>query len=135
MNININKDFEKQYKDDAWRGFTLKEVCCMLLFLLVLFSIVYVCWKWLHLPPELAAYFAVPFGLPILCIGFLKYQGLTPLELVKELIFEYQTKLLIYDAEEMPKPPVFTMEPQEASGMERRKWRRLKKRHKKRKGQ
>lgn len=41
MNININKDFEKHYKDDAWRGFTLKEVCCMLLFLILLFGMVF----------------------------------------------------------------------------------------------
>lgn len=27
MNININKDFEKEYKDDSWRGFSMQEVC------------------------------------------------------------------------------------------------------------
>ena len=26
MNININKDFEKEYKDDSWRGFSMEEV-------------------------------------------------------------------------------------------------------------
>ena len=70
LNININKDFEKHYKDDAWRGFTLKEVCCMLLFLILLFGMVFFCWKWLHMQPDLAVYLAVPFGLPVLCVGF-----------------------------------------------------------------
>ena len=135
MNININKDFEKHYKDDAWRGFTLKEVCCMLLFLILLFGMVFFCWKWLHMQPDLAVYLAVPFGLPVLCVGFLKYQGMTPVELVKEMVFEYRTKFLLYDAEEVPEPQIFTMDSIIHSGIDRKEWKRLRKKHKKRKGQ
>ena len=87
------------------------------------------------LQPDLAVYLAVPFGLPVLCVGFLKYQGMTPVELVKEMVFEYRTKFLLYDAEEVPEPQIFTMESIIHSGIDRKEWKRLRKKHKKRKGQ
>lgn len=130
MNININKDFEKHYRDDTWRGFTLIEVICMLGFLFILFGIVFFLWKWMKCPPDLAVYVSVPFGLPILCVGFFKYQGMTILELVKEVCFEYQTRLLIFDADEVPDSQIFTLESVDSQGIRRKKWERLHQREK-----
>ena len=92
------------------------------------------CWKWLHMQPDLAVYLAVPFSLRCFVL-VLKYQGMTPVELVKEMVFEYRTKFLLYDAEEVPEPQIFTMESIIHSGIDRKEWKRLRKKHKKRKGQ
>ena len=29
MNISINKDFDKEYKNDSWRGFSMQETVCI----------------------------------------------------------------------------------------------------------
>jgi len=42
---------------------------------------------------------------------------------------------LLYDAEEVPEPQIFTMESIIHSGIDRKEWKRLRKKHKKRKGQ
>ena len=74
MNININKDFEKEYKDDSWRGFSMQEVCT-----------------------------GVPPAIPLLVYGFYRYQGMNLLELIREVFEEKKSNKLCYEAGEAEK--------------------------------
>ena len=91
MNININKDFEKEYKDDSWRGFSMEEV----LFFYYQF----------HLPLNMVLYLGLPPAAPILLLGFFRYYGMRLTELMKEIWYEKKIKNLSYEAGEYVSMP------------------------------
>lgn len=121
MIININKDFEKAYKDDAWRGFSLKEVICILIALMFLSGVIFLLWKIIKLPPDIAVYIGMPFTIPILAVGFFKYKEMSPMELIVAMRYEWKTRLLCYDADEIMSIPVFILDTESSSKKERRK--------------
>lgn len=81
MNIPINKDFERNYKDTVWKGFSLKELKCVALAAAAAIIAVLFFWLGFGLPMEAAIYLGVPFAAPVIFSGFIKYEnGLGPKE-------------------------------------------------------
>lgn len=103
MEIKLNKNFEQEYKDDAWRGFSTRELLFLLLAVIQAGTEMYLAYRYLDVELSLAVYIVVPSTVPVLSIGFFKYQGMTPLELLKEIYYEQKTKCLVYAVGEREK--------------------------------
>ena len=99
MHIRINKDF-KEYKDELARGFSMQEVISMVIALAVAIGAIYGIWRITGLKPDVCVYIAVPLVIPILAVGFYKYQGMSVFELIREMRYTHKTKILFFEAEE-----------------------------------
>lgn len=111
MNIPINKDIEA-YRDDFMQGFTMRETLFVAVGAGIIIGVDVLVWQLTGLSPDLCVYVGIPFGMPFILIGFIKVQGLTFFNYIKEIMYVKKTKMLLYDAEEMdPEEPVriFTM--------------------------
>jgi len=102
MRIPINKEIEKAYKDQFMRGFSAKECVYIAVSLGIIGGIAFLVERIFHLPINFCVYIGIPFGIPTMLIGFVEIQGLTLIEYIKEIIYEYKTKELYYDADELP---------------------------------
>lgn len=111
MQIPINKDFEEEYKNELAKGFTMRELVSIVAAVLLAAGVTLLVWHLTGLAPNECVYIGLPFCVPILLAGFFKKQGLTLDAYLKELLYERRTRLLTYDADELPqKNRVFTME-------------------------
>lgn len=109
MILNVNKDFEKEYRTDFWKGFTIKEFITIFIALLVGVGVIYLIHKTLGIPIATCVYIAVPCIAPIVAIGFYEYQGMKIPELIKEVIYTRKTKILTYEATEKAEQNIFSM--------------------------
>lgn len=100
MRININRDIEEAYKDQFMKGFTMRECGYIALALILALVVGYILYHFLSVPLSVSAYIALPFLAPPLLIGFVKIQGLTLIEYLKEILYERKIKELYYDADE-----------------------------------
>ena len=111
MNIPINKDLEEEYKSEWIKGFTHREIIFVGVSILIIAGAGFLIWWLTEVPPDVCIYIGLPFGFPTLLLGFKKIQGLTIDAYLKEMLYEWKTRELIYDAEELPEEnSVFTME-------------------------
>lgn len=104
MIIELNKDFLKEYKDNAWKGFSTKELLCIIVAVIVAVIIDVCVFTYTSLDAATGIYIAFPFALPVIVWGFYKYQGFLSLsELIKELMYCNKTAVLDYDSGEASK--------------------------------
>lgn len=82
MQIPVNKDID-EYKDDFFKGMTLKQTVMCALTLGVGAGCYFLCNGVLGLPQTLSLYLVFPAALPFAAAGFLKIDGLPPLEYLK----------------------------------------------------
>lgn len=100
MKINLNKDFEEQYKNELWKGFTARELGYGVVALLVAGGIAFSVWKATGLAINLSIYAGIPFMVPIIYLAMVKHQGHTWIESLKNMWFYMQTKELPCEMEE-----------------------------------
>ncbi len=112
MKIDLNKDFEEQYKNELWKGFTARELGYGAVALLVAAVIALTVWKTTGLAINLCIYAGIPFMVPIIYLAMVKHQGQTWIEHFKNMWFYLQTKELPYEMEErnLSSHKVFTMD-------------------------
>ena len=97
MNIEINKDFLTEYKDEFWKGFSAKEVATIVAAGGVAVGVVLFLNLKFGMRPSEAVYAAIPFTLPILVGGFYKYQGyLSFRKLIEEIRYSRKCRDLYY---------------------------------------
>ncbi len=101
MQIQINKDFQ-EYKEDSWRGFSLKELLSLIAATGSSAAVVFVLYQIAGVPMTLAVYLAVPAAMPSLLTGFYRYQGMSFLKLIRERLWRKQVSILTYEAGELP---------------------------------
>lgn len=119
MQIPINKDLEEAYRDELFKGFTMREAIYVIASFLLIGGVTALVWQKTGLSPDTSVFVGLPFGIPTLFMGFKRYQGLTAGAYLKEILYEYRTGMLTYDADELPQDvPPFTME---RSGEKKRK--------------
>lgn len=106
MQIEINKDFETEYKDDWWKGFTFRETAIIAVAVIVSIIVCYCLYKYAGMPLEWVIYTAIPLILPILFLGFYRYQDMTLWEFVKELLYEDDIQVLCWNAAEYEYPEI-----------------------------
>ncbi len=100
MKIDLNKDFEEQYKNELWKGFTARELGYGAAALLVAAVIALTVWKTTGLAINLSIYTGIPFMVPIIYLAMVKHQGQTWIESIKNVWFYLKTKELPYEMEE-----------------------------------
>ena len=100
MDIKINKNFETEYKDDAYKGFSIKECLALLTAAALIGGETFLLWKYAGLAPAEAVYIAMPAVFPVIAWGFYSYQKMSMTQCVKEMLFSRKTSLLVYEAGE-----------------------------------
>lgn len=99
MIIDLNKDFLKEYKDDAWKGFSTKELLCLIAGVAVVVLIDVALVLNFNMNPATGIYIALPVAVPIMVWGFFKYQGfLSVSDLLREYFYHNDTSVLEYDS-------------------------------------
>lgn len=131
MRLVINKDFVKEYTNDVWRGFTLRQLISLLCGLGVMLGCMYVLNKWTGIPAATCVYIAVPAAVPVLLLGFWTYQDMSVLTLLREIWYSKKTAHLAYEAQEFPEAKIFTLESKKLSGISGKEWKRNKRLHRK----
>ena len=109
MNIPINKDFEREYREDVWRGFSLRQLLFLGVGVCIGAGVILFVYFYLGFPIQACVYLGVPAMAPALVVGFYTYQGMTILEYVKALLYEKNTKVLVWEAGEMICPDLETL--------------------------
>lgn len=100
MVIRINKDFEKEYKEDAARGFSLKELVALITGFGAMIGTGVFIYRSFGVGVQTATYLAVPAALPFLAAGFYTYQGMSPWRFFCEWREFRRTSLLCYESGE-----------------------------------
>lgn len=97
MKININKSIERTYKNEIWKGFTLKEVGCAIGALSAIGLIAFLSYRFLHLSFSIGVYIGIPFAFPFVLLGFKKFSGMTLLNYLKVRKARKESGILIKD--------------------------------------
>lgn len=110
MKIEINKDFEEQYKS-TYKGLTGSEATIAAIALAISGGIVFVVWSFTNIPVNAAVYLGIPVMIPIVATGFYKFQGSSVLDLIRAISYLRNTRKLGCDMEEFDESrmPIFTM--------------------------
>lgn len=110
MKIEMNKDFEEQYKS-TYKGLTGSEVTIAAIALAISGSIVFAVWRFTDIPVNAAVYLGIPVMIPIVAIGFYKFQGSSVLDLIRAISYLRNTRKLGCDLGEFDESrlPRFTM--------------------------
>ncbi|MCD7819554.1 MAG: PrgI family protein [Lachnospiraceae bacterium] len=95
MQIPVNKDID-DYKDDFFKGMTLRQTTMCVLTLAVGIGCYFLCNSVLGLPQTVSLYLVFPAALPFAAAGFLKIDGMPPLEYLKRRREVTQTPLYRY---------------------------------------
>ena len=83
MLIPVNKDLDS-YQDDFFKGLTLKQTALSLISIAAGTGTFLIGTYLLHLEESVSFYLALPVVLPIAASGFLKIQGMTPVQYLKK---------------------------------------------------
>lgn len=94
MKIDLNKDFDTQFKNEVWRGFTGRELLFGAIALAVGALVTVTVWWVTKLPINVCVYFGVPFIALIGAGGLLNYQGKSIIALIKEIRYFLKTQRL-----------------------------------------
>ena len=110
MNININRDFLHDYKDNAWRGFSAKELLSITIGVGIGISLAFIVYNVAHIPMAACVYVAIPAAFPVILIGFYKYQGdMNIMELLKAIRFTKKCGILLFEGDDFEDQEVFFM--------------------------
>ncbi len=132
MKLVINKDFTKEYKNDAWRGFTITELLSILCGLAIMVISMYGLNQWTGIPLATCVYASVPVAAPVVAVGFFKYQEMNGLRALMEIWYSKKTARLTCEIGEYPGGKVFRMQSSLKSGISEKEWKKRKKLYKKR---
>ena len=112
MKIRINKDFLKAYKEDAWKGFSGKELASLLFAAGMAIAFVVLLHRAAGVSPAAAVYAAVPISAPLVILGFYRYQGyLAPQRLLREILYTVSCRRLAFvSGEQIGGPRIFRLE-------------------------
>lgn len=111
MKIDLNKDFETQFKTDIWKGFSGSEVAWGAAALVLSGIVVFLVWHFTDMPINICVYFGVPVMIPVVGFGIAKYQGHSMVELLRECSYFLKTRELCTEEEERnrDRDRIFTM--------------------------
>lgn len=128
MAIRNNKDFLKEYKDDAWKGFSTRELLCIIGAAAIGITVDALLHFYAGISLAMGVYIALPLAVPLILIGFYKYQGfLTVGRFLKEWMYEMSTSRVDYISGECVEEDLVYREEAYPDGTGSRKQRKRKK--------
>lgn len=126
MNIKLNKDFEQEYPDDVWKGFTGRQTATIIIAVVLGGATIFGIWYLTRIEPKYCVYLGMPVLAAILFFGFKQYQGMFVEQYLKELLFERKIRHLSFDAGELEEKNVriFSMDTKKKEGRKKHgnKW-------------
>lgn len=122
MKIDMNKNFEEEFRVTFWKGLTARELVTGVLALLASIGTAVSLWYFTGIPVNICVYAGFPAMLLIGWAGIYQYQGMTVFQLLKEARYMGKTKELAAEAGEYREAAaVFTMHSSVSKGGRRRK--------------
>ena len=110
MKIDMNKNFEEEFRVTFWKGLTARELATGILALLASIGTAVFLWYFTGIPVNICVYAGLPAMLLIGWAGIYQYQGMTVFQLLKEARYMGKTKELASEAGEYRETAaVFTM--------------------------
>ncbi len=110
MKIDMNKNFEEEFRVTFWKGLTARELATGILALLASIGTAVFLWYFTGIPVNICVYAGLPAMLLIGWAGIYQYQGMTVFQLLKEIRYMGKTKELASEAGEYRETAgVFTM--------------------------
>lgn len=101
MIIPINKDFEKAYENDGWKGFTWKQLLIGGCALAITLGVALLLYLKFRIAPVACVYICTPLLGGIIFLGLFKYQReLSLIQLLRCALFTEKTKELSMILEE-----------------------------------
>lgn len=101
MRIDINKNFEKEYKSNVWKGFNGRETATIAVAVVIAAVLIALFWGKLHWEPMLAGYASVFAVAPVILLGFWRSRtGLSLVEKIKASLYVEKTAKLKWESEE-----------------------------------
>lgn len=100
MNLQINKDFERAYREDMWKGFSAKQTLCLVIAFFASALVTAGLYFGLRLPVQLCIYATIPIVTLIVGMGFWRYQEMSLLEFYRAVHHQNKTRLLFWQAGE-----------------------------------
>lgn len=94
MKIDLNKDFEAQFKPESWKGFSSGEILCGGIALGLAAVVIIAVWHFTGLPINVCVYFGIPVMVPVVAVGMIKYQGHSAAGVMKEIQYFLKTREL-----------------------------------------
>lgn len=82
MKIPVNKNMD-EYKDDFFKGLTLRQTAAAALTLVVGIGVFFLC-NAIGIPQELSLYLAMPLAFAVGASGFLEIYGMPPLQYIRK---------------------------------------------------
>ncbi len=127
MAIRNNKDFLKEYKDDAWKGFSTRELLCIIGAAAIGITVDVLLHYYAGVSLAAGVYIALPIAAPLILVGFYKYQGfLTIGRFLKEWLYEMETSRVDYISGECVEEDLFYRVESCGAGSGKRKRKRQK---------
>lgn len=100
MDIKINKDIATQYPDDAFKGFSVRQLLCIGTAAVLGIGIILFLYYGADVNIHAAVYVALPVPAVIVLAGFMKYKGMPLITAIKEWIRLADQPVMVYQAEE-----------------------------------
>lgn len=116
MKIEINKDYESEFKKTVWKGLTMRELLTGVAAFLASAVTAVLVWRLTGLPVNVCTYIGMPWMLVIGGLGLLRYQGATMPELWREMRYTWKTGELSGETDAFRKTRTFTMRPERHRG-------------------
>ena len=130
MQITINKDFEKTYPKDFFKGLTFTQTIYGVIGLALNIGFGFFLWSFTELPIEAVIYASMPLMMIVIGFGFFKYQGeLSLFALLKLMLQRESTKLILFTPKDYDptKKDCFTMDREPLASTSRKVKRKVKK--------
>lgn len=98
MQIPVNKNLD-EYKDDFYKGLTLKQTVLSVLTITSGTGIFFVLYSLCHLDQTVSLYLSVPAALPFAVAGFLRIHGMSLWEYVRRKRLVMDRPVYVFQAE------------------------------------
>lgn len=122
MKIDLNRDFEEAFPNEAYAGFTMRQCAVAAAGFLCAAAVALAVWHFTGIGIVECSYIGIPVMIPICAAGFYAYQGQTPVGMASEMRHVKDTGHLLYSSQEMDgrAERIFTMQ-RVMTGKRRRK--------------
>lgn len=126
MDIKINKDIAKEYPDDTYKGFSVRQLLCIGAAAFLGGGTILILYYMVGLNIHAAVYGAFPLAAPVILVGFIQYKGMPLIDALREWVRLTDQPVMVYEAHENH------YDYDENADMEERHYERTHKKHKKR---
>ena len=102
MDIKINKDIAKEYPDDTYKGFSVRQLLCIGTAAFLGGGTILILYYMVGLNIHAAVYGAFPLAAPVILVGFIQYKGMPLIDALREWVRLTDQPVMVYCVEKLP---------------------------------